>query len=234
METVTTPCTYCSLWTQLVSQGRVSSRPARPAQVPQPGAPRPAERRGRRSPGRRADADRTRRHHPPKPRCPSAGALPTHRAETPHGGGGGSRGAGAGARHPRAGWRVGPCPTAPLGEPLPRPFRERPLRRPPPTLRQGLSGTGAALPGAQHMLLAAPGPGPRWGQCRSRQWGRRSPSACGATPATGTRSSSTIDSRLAWHRKCSPRGPFHPALYALLTQRPLGAGTPGTSRLRAR
>lgn len=83
------------------------------------------------------------------------GRSPTHRAETLHGGGGGSRGAGAGARHPRAGRRVGPCPTAPPGEPLPRPFRERPLRRPPPTLGQGLSGTRAALPGAQHAARRA-------------------------------------------------------------------------------
>lgn len=134
----------------------------------------------------------------------------------------GSRGARVGARHPRgrAAAAQGPAP----------PPRHRRAAGPAGGNRRPLPSGSGASPGpaaagggraargqpyrVASMVLAAP-PTAGAGGC---QGVRRSPSACGATPAPGTRSSSTIDSRRAWHRKRAVRRPAAATLCARPTQ----------------
>lgn len=173
----------------------------------------------------------------PRPDSTPPAKAPSWSPLTPHGRRRGSRGARVGTRHPRVQRRrrrpralphlLGTA--APRGEPLPPPLRKRRLPRP-RRRGQALSGTGAALPSGHHgARRAATGTGAVSGAVAR-------PASAGATPAPGTRSSSTIDSRLAWPRKHSARGPATPTRCALPTHGRLGSGSPAPrrpSRLRA-
>lgn len=153
--------------------------------------------------------------HRPQPRCPPGGpaarfwvpraqtAPPTVRPSP-------RRAAGQGEARGPATPRAGPCPTSPAP------------RGPPRGNRHLLPSGSGVSPGRSpcHPSAGSLTGWPAWcsprrdrekdreqKRDRDRQRGRRPSSACGATPAPGTRSSSTIDCRLGGHRACSLRRP---------------------------